>query len=214
MVTFGSRIRALAASLGKEEKDIAEELGLSKSKMSHYINGRNKVPSELLQQIVNKYKINPQFLFREDAPLYELNKKETLTSDYTYLPTTISAGIPLNVEAITEADNISIPDSIMGKWSGSKDIMILSVSGDSMDKIIPDGSLIAVKTVGLTELKNGDIVVFSNSHEYSVKRYYRHDDKLIFKPESNNLAHYDQTYSTDDNIKIHGRVVVYIVELD
>ena len=153
MVTFGSRIRALAASLGKEEKDIAEELGLSKSKMSHYINGRNKVPSELLQQIVNKYKINPQFLFREDAPLYELNKKETLTSDYTYLPTTISAGIPLNVEAITEADMISIPDSILGKHAGNKDIMIMSVSGDSMDKVIPDGSLIAVKPVEKNSVK-------------------------------------------------------------
>src|SRR5699024_10401071 len=65
----------------------------------------------------------------------------------------------------------------------------------SMDKIIPDGSLIAVKPVGLTELKNGDIVVFSNGYEYSVKRYYKHDDKLVFRPESSNLAHYDQTYS-------------------
>lgn len=216
MVTFGSRIRALAASLGKEEKDIAEELGLSKSKMSHYINGRNKVPSELLQQIVNKYKINPQFLFREGAPLYEVDKKKSLSNDYVYLPTTISAGLPMIADTVTEynADKVSLPDSIMGKWAGSKGIYITKVNGDSMNKIIPDGSFIAVKPVELSGLKNGDIVVFSNGYEYSVKRYYKHDDKLVFRPESNNLAHFDQTYSVTDDITIHGKVVVYIVELD
>src|SRR5699024_6137033 len=87
--------------------------------------------------------------------------------------------------------------------------MVLNVNGDSMDKIIPDGSLIAVKPVGLTELKNGDIVVFSNGYEYSVKRYYKHDDKLVFRPESSNLAHYDQTYSIIYSIttkKIRGQL--------
>src|SRR5699024_899695 len=143
-----------------------------------------------------------------------VEEKEHPSSHYTYLPTTISAGLPLNVEAITEAGKISIPDSIMGKWAGSKGIMVLNVNGDSMDKTIPDGSLIAVKPVELSGLKNGDIVVFSNSHEYSVKRYYKHDDKLVFRPESSNLAHYDQTYSINDDITIHGKVVVYIVELD
>src|SRR5699024_3741694 len=67
--------------------------------------------------------------------------------------------------------------STMGKWAGSKGIMVLNVNGDSMDKIIPDGSLIAVKPVGLTELKNGDIVVFSNGYEYSVKRLQYHGKK-------------------------------------
>src|SRR5699024_10708638 len=136
--------------------------------------------------------------------------EEIMTSSkYIHLPTAISAGLPLNVEAITEAGKISIPDSIMGKWAGSKGIMVLNVNGDSMDKIIPDGSLIAVKPVGLTELKNGAIVVFSNGYEYSVKRYYKHDDKLVFRPESSNLAHYDQTYSIIYSItakKIRGQL--------
>src|SRR5699024_728379 len=83
--------------------------------------------------------------------------------------------------------------------------MVLNVNGDSMDKIIPDGSLIAVKPIELTEIKNGDIVVFSNVYEYSVKRYYKHDDKLVFRPESSNLAHFAQTYSVNDDVTIHGK---------
>src|SRR5699024_12808736 len=77
MVSFGDRIRALANSLGKDEQDVAKDLNLTKSRLSHYISGRTKVPSELLQKIVDTYKINPLFLFREDAPLYEATKKDT-----------------------------------------------------------------------------------------------------------------------------------------
>ena len=214
MVTFGSRIRALAESLGKEEKDIAEELGLSKSKMSHYINGRNKVPSELLQQIVNRYKINPQFLFREDAPLYEVTKKDT-SHEYKYSPESISAGLPLLVGGVTNYDSISIPDELMGKYAGHDDIIVSKINGDSMDKLTNDGSFIAIKPIDSADsLNNGDIVVFSHNHEYSVKCFYKHDDTLVFKPYSNNPVHYDQSFSVHDGVVIHGKVVTYIVNLD
>jgi len=212
MVKFGERIRALASSLGKEEQQIAKDLNLTKSQLSHYINGNRKVPSDLLQQIVDTYRINPLFLFREDEPLYGL--KENPKNDYNFLPTAISAGLPINIEGITQADKVSLPDSIMGKWAGNKEIYVTKISGDSMDKVMSDGSLIAVKPVTLDEIKDGDMIVFSDNHEYSVKYYHRKDDKLIFKPSSNNEAHYDQMYSVDDNITIHGRVVMYIVELD
>lgn len=139
---------------------------------------------------------------------------ELSTSLYNYLPNTISAGLPLEVEGVTNADKIPIPDAIMGKWAGNNDVYISKINGDSMDKVMSDGTLIAIKPVGLDNLKNGDMVVFSKDYEYSVKYYYSQDDKLIFKPASNNPAHYDQQYNIDDNIEIHGIVVMYIVELD
>jgi len=216
MTTFGSRIRALGKELGKDEQDIAKELGLTKSRLSHYINGRSKVPSELLQKIVDTYKVNPSYLFRDEAPLYVSESKvEYNTGQYNYLPTTISAGLPLTVEAITQADKIKIPDEIMGKYAGKNDLFVTRVSGDSMNKVMADKSLIVVQSIdNLNALKNGDIVVYSNDHEYSVKHYYKDGNKLIFKPNSTNPIHYDQIYNIDDNITIHGKVVVYIVNLD
>ena len=90
MVTFGERIRKLANKLGKEEQDLAKDLGLTKSQLSHYINGRRKVPSELLQKIVDIYNISPLFLFRETEQLYEVVKEEkeayTTKSEYKYIP--------------------------------------------------------------------------------------------------------------------------------
>lgn len=215
MVTFGERIRALANALGKEEQEIATDLGLTKSRLSHYINGRSKVPSDLLQMIVDIYKINPQYLFEENAPLYKEKKKEK-AFDYHYFPTAISAGLPINVDGITndQVEKISLPDSVMGKWAGKQDIFITKINGDSMDKIMPHGSLIAVKPVTLDELKDGDMVVFSDNYDYSVKCFYQDGDRLIFKPESYNKKHADQIYSVNDNIEIHGKVILYIVERD
>src|SRR5690625_5449021 len=78
-----------------------------------------------------------------------------------------------------------------------------------MDNIIPDGSLIAYEPVSdAYKLHNGDIVVYSNDYEYSVKHYYKHNDTLVFKPNSTNPIHHDQTYNIDDNITIHGKVVL------
>ena len=168
-----------------------------------------KASIDSVVKIAKLLNVSVEYLSEEDV----VESKES-SSKYRYFPTTVSAGLPSNIDGVTDSEKITIPDSVMGKWAGHKDIIILNVSGDSMDKTIPDGSLIAVKPVELSGLKNGDIVVFSNSHEYSVKRYYKHDDKLVFRPESSNLAHYDQTYSINDDITIHGKVVVYIVELD
>jgi len=214
MVSFGDRIRALANSLGKDEQDVAKDLNLTKSRLSHYISGRTKVPSELLQKIVDTYKINPLFLFREDAPLYEVTKKDT-SHEYKYSPESISAGLPLLVDGVTNYDNISIPDELMGKYAGHKDIIISKINGDSMDKLMNDGSFIAIKQINNAEsLNNGDIVVFSHNYEYSVKYFYKHDDMLVFKPYSNNPVHYDQSFNIDDGVVIHGKVVTYIVNLD
>lgn len=138
-------------------------------------------------------------------------------SSYKYIPTAISAGIPVEVDSILENDlqEIEIPDNLMGKWAGMKDIYITKVSGDSMNKVIPDGSVIAVKKTNVNCLNDGDIVVFSDQYEYSVKRFYKREDKLIFRPDSTNKEFYD--HITDDqnqNLIIYGKVVLYLVELN
>lgn len=142
--------------------------------------------------------------------------KELPSSNYDYFPTAISAGLPIEVDGVTETKQINLPDSIMGKWSGHKDIFISKINGESMNKLIPDNSLIAVKSITLHSLKNGDIVVYSDNHEYSVKQYYKQDDEILFRPNSTDYSFRDDIYKLDnvDDLLIHGKVVLYTVELD
>ncbi|MGS3162271.1 LexA family transcriptional regulator [Enterococcus sp. MFKCC-BF.UR33] len=142
------------------------------------------------------------------------------THDYNFFDTSVAAGIPSSVEAFDQdhIEQIAIPDYAMGKYAGYQDVFFTKVNGDSMNNVIPNGSLIAVKKVmSCEELKDGDIVVFSNDNEFSVKRYIndQQNKRIIFRPDSSNISFTDIVVNYDDTkyVQIYGKVVVYIVQL-
>lgn len=138
---------------------------------------------------------------------------DTGKTEYFFYPNTVSAGFPMIADGVSVFERIELPDVVMGKYAGDKFILIMRINGDSMNKIIPHGSLIAVKGVSLHSLKDGDIVVYSHMNEYSVKQIFKVGNKVIFKPMSTNPAYTDYVVDIhDDELAIHGKVVVYIVE--
>ena len=189
--------------------ELARRVGTAKSALSRYINKEREFPLNRINEYANALNVTPEYLLGFDK------KKVAPVSRYRHFDSPISAGLPDHVDAVTDADTIELPDSVMGKHAGQKDIFITRVNGESMNRIIPDESLIAVKPVDLHQIKQGDIVVYSDNGDYSVKRFYKNEDQLIFRPDSNDDSFFDYITSTDNtNLKIHGKVVVYIVELD
>lgn len=190
--------------------ELAKIAGVSESTVGKWTLEKATPRMGAIQKISDYFNIPKAYILEEDN-----------TTDYphsfyyNHFDTPISAGLPDHVEAVTDADTIELPDSVMGKHAGQKDIFITKVNGQSMNRIIPDGSLIAVKPIDLHQIKQGDIVVYSDNGDYSVKRFYKNEDQLIFRPDSNDDSFFDYITSTDNtNLKIHGKVVVYIVELD
>lgn len=207
---IGNNIKSLRLSRGMTQQQLADVVGAKTyTTITKWEKGDNVPQGKDLIALSQHFKVSVDSILGINGESLILPSNQ-----YTYYPTAISAGLPLDVEGITNADKITLPDNIMGKYAGHKDIIILRINGDSMDKVMPDNSLIAVKDTPPDSLKDGDIVVFSCDNDYSVKHYYRQGDTLIFKPNSNNAAHFDQTYNIDSNIKIHGKVVMYIVNLD
>lgn len=141
----------------------------------------------------------------------EGNVRET---NYEYIVHPVSAGLPESVEGVADISDIAIPDSIMGKYAGQADIKMMRINGESMNRVIPDKSLIAVKRTALCNIKDGDIVVYNDNYEYAVKRMYRAGDNVIFRPDSHNPAFTDYVTAADEHLDIIGKVVIYIVELD
>lgn len=204
---IGSKIREMRLRSDLSQDELAERMNTTKQSISRYENGERKTDQDILFKLADIFNVSINDFFPP--------KGDKEIKAYNYLPTTISAGLPLTVEAITQADKIPIPDEIMGRYAGKNDLFVTRVSGDSMDKVMADKSLIVVQSIdNLNALKNGDIVVYSDNYEYSVKHYYKDGNKLIFKPNSTNPIHYDQIYNIDDGITIHGKVVLYIVNLD
>lgn len=210
---LSDNIKRFLGQKRKTQTDMARDLGLAETTVSSWMNCERYPRIDKIQMIADYFGVTRSDIQEEErednylAGIYQ----------YPYYPVGISAGVPLEVEACTETKKISLPDSIMGKWARTKDINVMRVNGDSMNKVIPHNSLIAVKKVELSSLKNGDIIVYSNGHQYSVKRFYNDEvnDRVIFRPDSTDPIFTDHTipYEEAKELKIQGKVVVYIVEL-
>lgn len=210
---MGQIIKMLRERNGWTQEQLGEKVGIKKAAINKYESGNvENMKRKMILELSKIFEVSPSYLLGSED-----DSEEDFSPSFRYhhFDTPISAGLPNHVDAVTEVNTIELPDSVMGKHAGNKDIFITKVNGDSMDRIIPDKSLIAVKPVDIYQINNGDIIVYSDNGDYSVKRFYKNGEQLIFRPDSNDDVFFDYITSTDNpNLIIHGKVVVYIVELD
>lgn len=223
---IASNLRYLRENKGVEQLQIAELLGKkSTSAVSEWEKGVRVPNVGDLHDLSIYFGITLDDLINidlKDSKIINNNDFETSTyNQYKYFPVSISAGALEDVDGIMDYDLISLSDQILGKYAGRKDIIILKINGESMNEVIPDGSFILVDTSKTTvmDLNSKDIVVFTNNGEgYSVKRYINdtENQRFIFKPEST-IDTYTPIiidYEESSSLKVVGRVVKYIVDLD
>lgn len=213
----GTIIKALRDSRGMTQQQLAEIVGAKTyTTITKWESGDNFPKGKDIITLSEFFKVSSDFILG----LEDSSKLIPRIQDYDYYPVSVAAGLPSAVDYVTEAnvESISVPDSIMGKWAGHEDIYMMRVNGESMNKIFPTETIIAVKRVEVDSLKDDDIVVFSDENEYSVKRFYDDKDnqRYIFRPDSKDrrFLDYSVSYESAKNLTIHGKVVVYIVELD
>ena len=208
---FSKNLRSLIDSRGIDQKILADYLGTSEMSVSNWVNGAKYPRMTNIQRIADYFGV-----LKSDIIEDKKGKPSFTVTKYDFIPAKISAGLPIEVDGITEVEQISIPDALMGRYAGQTDIYITRINGESMNKVMQDGSLIAVKPVELHELKENDIVVYSHNHDYGVKRFFKSNNEIWFRPHSTDFRFKDDIYNEDnlDGLQIHGKVVLYIVELD
>lgn len=154
-------------------------------------------------------------VFKEESAKY-------ITQPSVDLPLygSIAAGALSKIEAVTDQDveYLKFPRHIFGKYSDHNDLFVLRVNGESMNKIIPNGSYVVCKPIDKYELKDDDIVIFSYDGDYSMKRFRRDTENglLIFSPESFDRRFYDIVipHNAPNDLKIYAKVIFYAVALD
>lgn len=215
MRSIGGRIKLRRKQLKMSADILGDKLGKNRATIYRYESDDiENMPMSILSPLAAALGVTPSWLMGWDT-----TEAPEGAFEYPYFPGSISAGLPISVETIKDDDlqYISLPDSFMGKWAGRDGVYVTRVNGDSMNKIIPHNSLIAVHFVDPYDLKNGDIVVYSINGEYSVKSFYNdvENKRLIFRPQSTVGSFTDNIISYDcaDDLKLHGRVIVYVVEL-
>lgn len=210
----GDKIKKLRKEKRMTQKELALKLGLAPTAVSAWERNANKPMMDSLSMMAELFNVPITHFYEKEA----IENSESIIKEssvpYNYIPHPISAGLPAPVEASQQLPTLSISDSVMGKYAGHKDIHMMRVNGESMNKVIPHNSLIAVKRTPLCNIKDGDIVVYRDDYDYAVKRMYRTNGKLIFRPDSHNPMFTDYVTDADEQLDIIGKVVIYIVELD
>ena len=200
---------------GYTQETIAPKLKITTSAYGSYEQGRNEPPYSKLKMLSDIYNISISQLTGEPKDTLEFIAQSVSAHTYPYIDNYVSAGSPTTISGMENLPKIQVPDELTGNYAGSKNLFFLKVNGESMNKIIPNDSVIGI--IGydtIYDLKNGDIVVYATQDgEYAVKYSYRDGNKLIFRPFSTNPNYYDTIFDVKDNIKIIGKVVQYSVTL-
>ena len=102
-----------------------------------------------------------------------------------------------------------VPDEL---YAGNEDSVWLEVSGNSMNRILPDGSLALVNR--RAEVRNGDVAaVFVNGDDATIKRVFFECGVVRLHPESYDPEYRDRTIDGSDpdapDVRIMGKVVAY-----
>lgn len=219
MVDFKDRLLEAIEKSGLKQADIVDRTGINKGALSSYLSGKYKPKQDNTYRLAKALNVDEGWLMGYDVPMRPSSTKsnyaiEGKTPQYPFIPDAVAAGVPCSIEGMKDLPTIGISDAIMGKYAGNRHIIIMKVNGESMNKVIPNGSFVAVKTdVSVENLRDGDLVVFGKTHEYSLKHFYDAGEEVIFKPNSTDPRFRDHVYRKDETITIVGKVVMYMVGL-
>lgn len=213
---FSNNLNKLMESRGENLTVLSNQLDVSFSTVSDWKHGKKMPRSGSLQKIAEHYNVALSYLTTDHSD----NLIISGMNEYNYFDTGLSAGVLNDVDPFTANDvgTVGLSDVVMGKYAGDKDIFITYINGESMNRIIPNGSLIAVKQyTDFSELCDGDIVVFQEGAGMAVKRFYNDvKNKIVtFTPDSTSgeFRPINYLYDSMSDVRIIGKVVVYTVTI-
>jgi repressor LexA len=160
---------------GVSATSIAEKLGVQRSAVSNWRNGRTSPDLDTVKKLAEIFGVSVDYLLGEDE----------LPADgeaMFYIPIlgTVPAGDPLEVVEYHE-DSFPIPRKLKKLVDFG-----LKVKGNSMIGAgIIEGDIVFVKCN--PEAHNKQIVVATIDGEATIKRFYKSGDTIILKPENNDF---------------------------
>lgn len=213
---FSTNINNLMKSRGENIKELSLSINTPYTTVSNWVHGKKMARAGGLQDLSRHYHVPLSYLTTEHSK--ELNNEKS--HEYNYFDTSLSAGMLTTVDPFTSENvkKITLSDCIMGKYAGNDRIFITYINGESMNRIMPNRSLIAIKKYdSISDLNDGDIVAFSDADEMCVKQFYNDYKSKIysFMPNSTDSTFKPINYRWEDaqEIIIIGKIVTYVVNI-
>lgn len=212
-MTLGSRIKSRRKTLGISVEALAKLVDKNISTIYRYeANDIKTLPLDILEPLALALQTTPNELMGWDLNFVDVNaqgmKNQISQTATVPLYGSITAGTP--EEMFSTSDTISIPIEFHLKFPNA---FMLTVNGDSMDKIIPNGSYALINPC--EDPVDGDVyAVAVNGSEATLKRVHCFPGGMILKPESNNNDHevkaYDFSKEDCEPVRIIGKLIWFM----
>ena len=181
------------------QEDIANKFDMTKTGISYWENGKSEPSLEAIEKLAELFNVSIDYLLGNSNTENDYGIMHNRTNVIGVVP----AGVPL--EAIEDIiGEIEYPSRFE-----DKEVFALQIKGDSMNKVLPDGS------IGLFEktdvLENGQIgAILVNGYDATVKKFYRLTDSYVLEPLSFN-PDYQPIVIKDgtDPVSIVGKLLWY-----
>ena len=172
---------------------------MTKTGISYWENGKSEPSLEVIEKLAELFNVSIDYLLGNS----DTENDYRIMHDRTNVIGVVPAGVPL--EAIEDIiGEIEYPSRFE-----DKEVFALQIKGDSMNKVLPDGS------IGLFEktdvLENGQIgAILVNGYDATVKKFYRLTDSYVLEPLSFNPV-YQPIVIKDgtDPVSIVGKLLWY-----
>ena len=193
--------------------ELSEKIGVSQSTVGKWLLQKSVPRMGAIEKLADYFNVNKSDILENKPVAVMLPAHE-----YSLWPFTTGAGIADYEFSSESLEKISIPDQFLGKYAGRKDIIIFEVNGESMNKIIPNHSFVAVEYKNIDYCpRTGDVVVFRILGDgLGIKRYIDMYDEIMLKPESTDPVYTELRFNKNsaDDLEILGKVVMYNVLLN
>lgn len=202
-----NKLKEMRERAGLTQQQLAEKIGVTQQTIWYYENGRREMKSGVLVELSNALECTV-------SDLLGLNEVkgvvQQVRSPSHPMPVVgrIAAGTPR--EAIYQTgETHEAPESL---WEAHPGGFWLEVSGNSMNRLFPEGTLVLVDPD--EEVRNGDVgVVFVNGDDATLKRVYYDGETVRLHPESHDPEYQDRVIDRDDpeapEVRVLGRAVAY-----
>lgn len=200
-----TRVKQMRERAGMTQSQLADALGITQQSVYYYESGDRDIKASMLIDMskILGCTVSELLGFEADTPSIKPSPSKPLP-----VFGRIAAGTPR--EALMQSeDTHDTPESM---YEAHRKAFWLTVSGNSMNRLFPDGALVLIDPE--EEVRNGDVaVVFVNGDDATLKRVYFDDDRITLHPESYDTEYKDRTIDGSDpdapEVRVIGKAVAY-----
>ncbi|MGG5333721.1 LexA family protein [Enterococcus sp. AZ163] len=214
-MTFGARLRKLRNNMDWTQSQLGEKINVTKASVSGYENDTRSPDKVTLVKLANLFNVSTDFLLGNEKLNNEVSISGEIPKEYTIpILGRIAASSPAGLVSDYEG-SIAIQPSVIKRY-GREDIFALRVLGDSMNRIIPEGSIAIIHKC--LDWEDGDIcAVTINGDDATLKQVAHTENGIKFTPLSYSKFHAPWEYVKDEDevdVIIHGVFLYGIIPTD